>query len=267
MCLKFDIVVGNPPFNSTPEGAGRATAGDTGLYRRFYKVFKSLVKDTGTVAMISPKGLIKNLVSDKDFRTTTLNLMTDTKFWGYNTCYFIGTPGINSGEIKIADKIIGKIFTLTDAENCVINHGGLDRNKTGYTGDDKVEAIIALPTAKSEVQYSMVEPKSKMVTGPKFVGTKLDNPRTYIATTDPVAAPYFFAIKTKTIEEAQKIQLFVENSKLLKAIRNRLNTKGILITMRHLKPFDPNQIITGLEIPEEWNLTDEDLEQLQLEQF
>jgi hypothetical protein len=58
------------------------------------------------------------------------------------------------------------------------------------------------------------------------------------------------------------MRLFVENNKLLPALQKKLKTRGLFWTLRHLKSFDPAQIVTGEEIPQEWGLTPSDIDAL-----
>ena len=132
-----------------------------------------------------------------------------------------------------------------------------------YSGADAIDAVVALPTAKSSEVYKKVNPTyGKILTGPKFCGTLLENEKSYLITDNPVCAKFGGAVSCNTLEEAHKIELFVRNSDILVSLHKMLKTKGKFWTMRWIKPFDPNQIVTGKEIPKEWNLTSDDLEYL-----
>jgi hypothetical protein len=149
---------------------------------------------------------------------------------------------------------------LGDNPNWYELNGDVNKNKINFSGANAVKAIIGLPTKKNAVTYSMVDPTwEKIAFGPKFCATLFENKATYFVTDEPLCARFAGAILTNTIAEAEKIKLFVENSKLLPAINKKLKIKGLFWTMRHLKPFDPNQIVTGTEVPSEWNLTEDDL--------
>lgn len=260
---KFDIVVGNPPFNSSPSGAKRATAGDTRLYQRFYYIAKEHVKAGGIYAMITPKGIIKTLKSDPDFNTKKLNLMTGVDYWQFNTCYWIGINEPNLHQMVVTDTAVSKVFVLDEPDNFHMFNGRIDESKLNSTVSNAVTAVVRLPSAAQSIATSVVDPKwSRVVHGPKFCATILENRKSYTVTDMPVAASHAITITTPTLEEANKLKLFIENNKVLGQLHRKLKTKGLVVTMRHLKPFDLNQIITGAEIPAEWNLTEEDLQSL-----
>jgi hypothetical protein len=261
--MEFDVGIGNPAFNTSEKETGNGTGGNVNLYKQGSDAMP--IKQGGTKALITPKGMVRHLKKDKNFDTHLVNYMTEKDYWSYNTCYWIGKVQPNTYNIKIADKVISKIITLDGNPNWYELNGDVNKNKINYTGNNGVSAIIELPTKKSPAVRSVVDPTwEKISYGPKFCATLFENKATYLVTDEPLCARFSGAYLTATIKEADKIRLFVENSKLLLALNKRLKFKGLFWTMRHVKSFDPNQIITGHEIPKEWNLTAEDLEYLGL---
>ena len=261
---KFHNCIGNPPYNISEKKTGNGTGGDVSLYKRFYKEYRSLTTSDGNIAMITPKGIISLLDKDK-VDVQDLNLMTDKNYWKYNTCYFIAkNVKKDITTFKISDKIVSKVFELRGNIHWYELNGKPDKKKINFTGEGAVRAVIKLPTAKTTEQYGMVDPAySKLLSkGPKLCATLLENTHSYLVTDQPLCADFSGAYVCKTMDEANKLKLFVENNQVLRGIQKRLKTKGVWWTFRHLKPFDLNQIETGNEVPVEWNLSEEEIEEL-----
>ena len=261
---KFHNCLGNPPYNISDKKTGNGTGGDVSLYKRFYKEYRSLTTSDGNIALITPKGIISVLDKDK-IEVTDLNLMTEKNYWKYNTCYFIAKNTKNlKASFVVSDKIISKVFELQGNPNWYELNGKPDKRKINVTMKGSVKAIIKLPTEKKPETYGKVDPSySKLLEkGPKLCATLLENKHSYIVTDKPICADFTGAYICGTIDEAEKLKLFVEKNMVLRGIQKRLKTKGIWWTFRHLKPFDLNQIETGEEIPVEWNLTDADIAEL-----
>jgi len=261
--MKFDVGIGNPPFNISEIETGNGTGGDVNLYKKISDAYP--IKFGGIKSLITPKGMIRHLLNDREYNPIYLNLMTEKNYWKYNTCYWVTKREKNQKKLVVADKILSKIFEIEGNPNWYELNGAVNKNKINFTGLNSIDAIIKLPTQKTGAVHSKVDPAwGKILRGPKFSATLLENKHTYIVTDVPLCAEFSGAISTNTIAEAEKIKLFVQNSKILVALHKKLKTKGLVWTMRHLKSFDPNQIITGEEIPTEWNLTKQDLKYLGL---
>jgi hypothetical protein len=259
--MKFDVGIGNPAFNISDKETGNGTGGNVNLYKQISDAYP--IKDGGIKSLITPKGIIKHLMKDDEFNVLDINLMTEKHYWKYNTCYWVAKKEANQRNFIISDRVISKVFQLGDNPNWYELNGDVNKKKIDWTGPGAINAIVGLPTKKTAAVYSMVDPSwEKIAFGPKFCATLFENKATYFVTADPLCARFSGAVLTNTIVEAEKIKLFVENSKLLPAINKKLKIKGLFWTMRHLKPFDPNQIVTGYEVPVEWNLTADDLKYL-----
>jgi hypothetical protein len=256
--VEFDAGVGNPAFNIADKNAGNGTGGNVNLYKQISDAYP--IKKGGIKALITPKGMIKHLVNNNEFNVLRLNLMTEKNYWKYNTCWWVTRNEPNQHNINIVDRAISKVFQIGGNPNWYELNGDVNKNKINFTGPNGVNAIIGLPTKKTSPVYSIVDPTwEKIAYGPKFCSTLFENRTSYYVTNDPLCAKFSGAVLTSSIAEAEKIKIFVENSQLLRAINKKLKIKGLFWTMRHVKSFDPNQIITGHEIPKEWNLTEDDL--------
>jgi hypothetical protein len=260
--IKFDIGVGNPPTEESGNETARGANGNVGLYKQISKSYP--IKFGGVKGLITNKGIIKDLLTDTGFNTLTLNLMTEKHYWNYPTCFWVARRETNLKKLVIADYPMSKIYELTDNPDWYQNNGKVTASKVSYSGPRAIKAIIKLPEKNTGPVYSKtVDPNWEAVLyGPKFAATLLHNKNSYIVTTDPLCAAHSGAISTTTIDNANKMRRFVENNKLLPALQKKLKTRGLFWTLRHLKPFDPAQIVTGEEIPQEWKLTPSDVNAL-----
>ena len=261
--MEFDVGVGNPAFNISEKETGNGTGGNVNLYKQISDAYP--IKKGGTKALITPKGMIRYLLKDKEYNPIYLNLMSEKDYWKYNTCYWITKKESNKNKLTVGDKVISKIVNIGENPVWWELNGEPTKSRLDYTGPDAIKAIIELPTKKNPAVYSMVDPKyEKILYGPKFTATLFENKATYLVTDEPLCARFSGAVLTTSKDNAEKVKLFVEHSKILIALNKRLKFKGKSWTMRHLKPFDHSQIITGHEIPKEWNLTNADLKYLGL---
>jgi hypothetical protein len=254
--IKFDNAVGNPPYNISDKKTGNGTGGDVTLYKKFYNAACNSVKPGGNIALVTPKGIIPVLQKDK-MDVEVLNLMSEKDYWKYNTCYFITKNSKTTNSLSINDKIIKKVFDINGNPNWYELNGKPNKDKISFSGKNAVRAIVKLGTEKTSPIYGTVDPtwKKLLPKGPKLAATLLENRHSYLITDDPICAEFCGVYNTKTLDEAEKLKLFVENNEVLKQIQSKLKTKGLFWTFRHLKAFDIDQIITGTEVPVEWQLT------------
>jgi len=261
---KFDVGIGNPPFNSSTIKTANGTGGNVTLYKSISDAYP--IKDGGIKALITPKGMTRFFDNNDGFKTVYVNYMTEKDYWKYNTCYWIQKKEDGKTvDLEIADPVINKILTLNGNDKWWELNGEVNKNMIMYNGDDAIEAIIEIPSGKKKEKIEKVDPAyGKILYGPKFCATLLENKHSYFVTDKPLCSKFTGAVSASTLEEAEKIKLFVENSDILVAVHRRAKFKGLFWTMRHIRSFDPNQIVSGKEIPVEWNLTKEDLEYLGL---
>jgi hypothetical protein len=87
---------------------------------------------------------------------------------------------------------------------------------------------------------------------PKFAFNVLESKRSYTVTSDPIYGGTICYISTNTIEEAEKLKLFVLNNPYFKQYVDNMNIRGHAFALRNVKKFDLNQIQSGYEKPQEW---------------
>jgi hypothetical protein len=61
------------------------------------------------------------------------------------------------------------------------------------------------------------------------------------------------------VDQAERLKLFVEKNEVFAEYVKRMKLRGHAFGLRYLRKFDLNQIVTGKEIPKEWNIVPSDL--------
>ena len=250
--MKFDIVVGNPPFNIS-KGGKSGVAGNTKLWRAFTKFAYKHSKDL--VCLIVPDNLTQ-LLRITGGRVHRVSFMTNVDYWKYRTLFFTGYISAEKNQLEIVDKVLDKVYTTATA-------GKWDIVKTEQTADTNgVEAIYAI-TKNDFLSKSKVNP-SKVVSGPKLMYSTLVN-RNIIVVTDELALPKFArVIKTKSLEEAEKLKLFMENNKIFDFVQLKMKARNCFDTVfLNFMKFDISQIETGFEYPKEWRLTSDEIKYIE----
>ena len=62
--MLFDVIVGNPPFNSW-SGGKAGTGGNTRLYHHFHSAVFSHLKENGLLLFVCMRGIMKSLIKNR----------------------------------------------------------------------------------------------------------------------------------------------------------------------------------------------------------
>jgi hypothetical protein len=255
---KFDVVVGNPPFNTANEDSGvSGTIGNNTLYRSFIEKSFELAD---IVAMVSGKGAIKYF-EKLDKQIDVINMMTETDYWKYDTLYFIGRSIPKESEYVVVDKIISKIWGNNEF-GLKGQSASLMQNRRNGTVVDGNTVIVKL-NGEEPMQYGNVTKPEKIVYGPKFAFTMLESAMSYIVTDEPMYASCVNYLSTNTLDEANRMMLFVKNNRAFRFYNKKMKSKGHANGISRIKKFDLSQIVTGYEYPKEWNLTAEEINEIE----
>ena len=257
--MKFDIVLGNPPYNLRVDGGGvRGTKGDNAFFKKFVTLgMNQIKKGTGILCMVTPKGVVKHL--DKlGAKVESYNMMCKD-YWKYNTLHFIARNTSADVDMKIVtDDIISKAFKFYDWGQ-LGNFGETKTQLKDHWVESGVEVIgyISGKEKASPMRFAAAS-NSKVVYGPKFACSHLDSIPSYTVTDKPILLANAHYIQTKTVEEAEALKLFLTNNKFMKYLKKKLKLKATHLGLKYIARFDISQIVTGEEYPKEWNFTRED---------
>jgi hypothetical protein len=263
--MKFDYTISNPAFNIAVADNIAGTGGYTTLYRTAtINDFQNRLKDGGTLVNITLKGITQVLFDGKlkDYQTTRVDLMDNIKVWPYNTCFFLLKKEKKKSETSITGGMAAKIFTLNkDEQFDMVYYSGSNNGPAMVSkfNNGKNKVIRRLPGRNND--SPIYDYTDEIVdSSPKFAFSVMESRKSHLVTSEPIYGGTICYIRTSSIEEAEKLKLFVNNNKVFSEYVKRMNQeKNSTFSLRNVKKFDLNQIVTGEEIPIEWGLQDEDL--------
>ena len=259
----FDYCISNPAFNVAEGNNVAGTGGNTTLYKTATRNdFKNRLKDNGTLINITLKGIIPDLVNGhfKDYQVDWIHLMDNIDVWPYNTCIFSvrKTPRVTPP--LILGGLAAKIYRPDpkDCFNFVYYSGSNNGMNKDFGAGKKYQVIRQLPgKGRDNVAYDYTD--KEIENGAKFAFYVMESRKSYTVTSDPVYGGTICYIPFETEEQAAKMKLFVEKNPIFAEYTRRMKLRGHAFGLRNIKKFDINQIETGLEIPIEWGITDDDL--------
>ena len=261
--MEFDYCISNPAFNVAEGNNIAGTGGNTTLYRTATRYdFDNRLKDGGTLVNITLKGIINYLVNGyfKDYQINWIHLMDNFNVWPYNTCIFSVSKKPRTSDPIILGGLASKIYS-PNPDDCFpfvyysSNNNGLN-HKFGPNKTNKV--IRKLPGKdRDTVEYDYTD--DDVSAGPKFAFYVMESRKSYTITSEPIYGGTICYIPFATETEAEKMKLFVEKNPLYKEYVKRMNLRGHAFGLRNVRKFNVNQIVTGLETPAEWNISNNDL--------
>ena len=265
--MKIDVVVGNPPFNiagdkrdpTNTTGANSGTGGNSRAYRAFReKALQCLAKD-GILAFISPKNIIKDLIKDGN-QIDIVNLMSDPDYnhWKYNTLYFFERKSPKTSTYALQGGICAKMFGAEEWQYREFNRTE-DR-----VGKGNILAVTQVPKEENLFLGSTGLVKTALPAAPRFAFSLLESKKSYMTSDLPFCASMSACITVGTMNEANKLKLFVENNKGLLFFHKNMKLKGLAKdSFRFMKKFNLSQISSGLEYPVEWNLSKAEIDYIE----
>lgn len=258
--MKFDCVIGNPPFNSGGKGTA-GTAGYSTLYRKFYDLSNRLTKNI--IALILPKGIMKYTRFNSN-NVRYISMMTNNH-WQYDTLWLISKLN-NADNIHILDPIISKMVAIKKQYTFPIYIQSTTIDQLTKTGNilpaGKYKVITKLPGKNNDMLYGYTN-KENLIKGPKFVCTILESKKSYTITDELCLASCCIIFPQPSIEYAICLKRFIEHSKLFKYFTQKMKVKGHTTGLQYLKSFDLSQIKNGTEYPIEYGLTQEEIDYIE----
>jgi len=261
--MLFDYCISNPAFNIAEKNNVAGTGGNTTLYRTATRHdFDTRVADGGKLINITLKGIIPDLINGhfSDYQINYVNLMDDINPWSYNTCFFSITKEARQSKPKLIGGLAAKIFSpyIEDCFPFVYYSGSNNIMNKFFNTDFKNRVIRQLPGKnRNSCVYDFTN--ADIQSGPKFAFYVMESKKSYTVTSEPIYGGTICYIPTQTIDEAEKLKLFVNSNKIFKTYVERMKLRGHAFSMRNVRKFDLNQIVTGYENPVEWNITQDDL--------
>jgi hypothetical protein len=254
--MKFDNVVGNPPYNSAKESVG-GTGGNSRLYLHFREKALTCLHPDGHLAYISPKNIVKKLIKDGN-EVILINLMTSNDYWKYNTLFFIERNTIKLNEPIITGGICAKIF---NAEGWDYKEFNRTEDRIG-TGD--IEAVISVPKERNNFTTQYAKVRIALPMAPRFGFSLLESKKSHIITSHPFCASMAGCVTFKSLSDANAYKKMLDNNLGLKYFFRAMKLKGYAKDIsRFTKKIDLSQIKTGFEYPVEWNLTQEEIDYIE----
>jgi hypothetical protein len=262
--MKFDVIVGNPPFNEAPSSANTiaGTSGNTTLYKKFIsKSFNCAVSD-GIVALVVQRNGIKYAM---DNYSVTKYCSNTSSWWQYTAGYFISINKENAQTNVDDDKIISKLYDISISKPYKSAISGsfkvlIEKNKISQTPVDGFNyGVIDIPNSSTpNIVYGYINGGS-LPKGPKLMFKGLESMKSYSVVNDIAYVGSACTLFFNTIEEAEAAKLFILNNPLMKYITKQLHEKTRGMVFRYMKDFDLSQIKTGYEYPIEYELTEEEI--------
>jgi hypothetical protein len=259
----FDYCVSNPAFNVAEDKNIAGTGGNTTLYKTATRNdFNNRVKTGGTLVNITLKGIISDLVFGhfKDYQINYIHLMDNIDVWPYNTCFFSVSKTPRITKPKIIGGLAAKIFS-PDPDECFpfVYYSGSNNGMDKFFGPSKPNKVIRQLPGKNRDQVLYNYTDKEIAEGPKFAFYVMESRKSYTVTTEAVYGGTICYVSTETVEQAEKLKLFVENNPIYAEYVRRMKLRGHAFGLRNVRKFDLDQIVTGLETPKEWNITNSDL--------
>jgi hypothetical protein len=261
--MQFNYCISNPAFNVANENNIAGTGGNSTLYKTATRNdFKNRLNDSGSLINITLKGIIPDLVNGyfKDYQVNWIHLMDNLDVWPYNTCFFSVSKTPRTSPPVLLGGMATKIYSL-DPADCFdfVYYSGSNNGMNKHFGQGKKNMVIRQLPGKGRDTVAYDYTNDSITAGPKFAFYTMESRKSYTVTDEPVYGGTICYIPTATIEEAEKLKLFVEKNTVFAEYVRRMKLRGHAFGMRNVRKFDINQIVTGLETPKEWNITEQDL--------
>jgi hypothetical protein len=261
--LEFDYCISNPAFNVAESNNIAGTGGNTTLYKTATRNnFKNHLKNNGTLINITLKGIIPDLINGyfKNYQVNWIHLMDNIDIWPYNTCIFSVSKTPRNSPPVILGGLAAKIYSPIPSD-CFdfVYYSGSNNGMNKKFGPNKKNRVIRQLPGKGRDTASYDYTDEEIPNGPKFAFYTMESRKSYLVTSDPVYGGTICYVPFSTEEEAKKLKLFVEKNPVFSEYVKRMKFRGHAFGLRNMRKFDINQIETGLEIPKEWNITDEDM--------
>ncbi|AOV61980.1 DNA methyltransferase [Synechococcus phage S-CAM7] len=229
--MKFDVIIGNPPYqNNTKNGAGTGS-GSSALYLDFVSLAKSILKPGGTISLITPTSIVsgssdktKYLVGkDALYSVSSIDFTANEQFSiGERVCRWTATNSDESIVTKLSDgrevdlrevpfvvedyEVSNIVQSLLEAPGPRIefsNRGGFASKGSSIKTDTQTPQTPYLVDFNGKDKY--VSEKCNNYHQPKIFAPQQTNPKNFefYCAEDKGASQSTYTCPFNTIEEAQ----------------------------------------------------------------
>jgi hypothetical protein len=156
--------------------------------------------------------------------------------------------------------LAAKIYSPNPAD-CFdfVYYSGSNNGMNKHFGTGKKHQVIRQLPGKGRDIVAYDYTNTEISKGPKFAFYVMESSKSYTFTSEPVYGGTICYIPFATEAEAKKLKLFVEKNPVFAEYVKRMKLRGHAFSLRNIRKFDVNQIVTGLETPKEWGITAADL--------
>jgi len=262
--MRFDLIIGNPPYNqsSDSENTIAGTSGYTTFYRRF---IDRALENADTVAMVVQRTGIRYAYKQKG--SLYRYCMDTNRHWNFTAGWFITSTGHNDRENCSQDSILRSVYCLDEQWRYSAPIGGsykanIEKNFWLTQKPNTVYGVVDVPSsANPEIRRGWIQGRTRQ--GAQLLFKGLESRVSYVAVDEPSKAGSTAALFFDTVDEAEKARLFILNNPVVQYLQGVTSEKTLGMVFRYLKRFDLGQISTGLEIPKEWALTEDQIQLVQ----
>jgi hypothetical protein len=246
------------------------TVGDKTIGKKLNQLQRELTKPGGNISQMGLKAsMLDDILTDNAWNPITLSLMVDKEWWRYNTFWVFGKKETNTNSYKvygtdIDSKICAKIFAKGKFKSTVQQDSYKQLIEKGMITDvDNGNPLCIVRNVKKADNriiraYPTEKGLKKVIYGPKYTQYMAESAITWLATDEPMLCDCAIVWSHPSLDLAKKQKLFTEKNPLLKFMHKKLKFKGQDQFWFYTKLFDLSQIKTGLEFPNEYNLTNEE---------
>jgi hypothetical protein len=280
--MKFDLVIGNPPFNLV---TGDITSkditkisGDKQLYKTFTKFGLKQLVDGGVMVFVTPKQIYGQLVNDKvlkNYQVDSLCFM-DKSYWKYNTAYFKIINSLRSTNIHLlGDDLQTSIYRKTLDSTNTFTTKCVSRKKRDYylkfitsstkSEETPYEIIHELPGTYKKGKLPTIQTKYSSDVGKgykqhKVLFTLLASEISICSSTLGVIGDNEAYVETSNQHESEQL-IFLLKSNLVKyLIRSLSLSRGHYELLKYLKKVELNNTLSNELIYSIYNLTQEEIQ-------